>query len=159
MAILTNAGRGALVQSIFNQPVYLGLGRGDGQWQTPPADSPDAQSLFDPIGFRKSSEMSFCTPDSAGDIEVSSGTFSKTTTPTRHLYLRFRFDFDDALEQTVREIGVFLGTEPKAGQPTGQMYFDAGLIDAQGTLLLLENYRPLYRDLGVRESFEFVITL
>lgn len=159
MAILTNAGRAELIRSISAQPIFLGWGRGDGQWQTPATESPDSQSLIDPIGFRKATQVSFCTPDAAGEITVNSGQFKKTTTPTRHLYIQFKYDFNDALGQTIREIGVFLNTQVADGLPAGQMYFDIQQISNTGQLLLLENYRALYRDEGVRESFDFVVTL
>lgn len=159
MAILTNAGRSELVRSISTQPIYMGWGRGDSQWQTPSAESPDAITLQDPVGYRKATNVSFCKPDLTGEISVSSGRFSTTLEPSRHLYLQFRYDFVDAVGETIREIGVFLNTETTQDLPEGQMYFNQSQIEQSGQLLLLENYRALYRDEGVRESFDFVLTL
>ena len=158
MAILTNTGRSELVRAIHQQPIYMAWGRADGAWETPPAEPLDGTALQDVIGFRKATQVSFCQPDDDGAIEVSSGKFSLTTEQTRHLYLQFRYDFADALGETIREIGVFLNTQVKAGLPAGQVYFPTAEVDQQGKLLLLENYRPLVRDEGVRESFDFVVT-
>ena len=158
MAILTDVGRSELVRSIFEQPIFMGWGKADEQWQQPPAESTDATALQHPIGYRKATQVSYCEPDPDGEISVSSGTFSKSTVQTRHLYLQFKYDFEDALAQTIREIGVFLNTQVAPELPAGQMYFDqTNIIDA-GQMILLENYRPLFRENGVRESFDFVVT-
>lgn len=159
MAILTNTGRAELLRSLSVQPIFMGWGRGDGQWQTSPAESPDATGLTSPVGYRKATEVSFCTPDLNGEISVSSGQFAKTEAPTRHLYVQFRYDFNDAIGETIREVGVFMNTDVAEGLPEGQMYFDAPQVTDPGQLLLLENYRPLFRDEGVREHFDFVVTL
>lgn len=158
MAILTNSGRTELVRAIFQQPIFMAWGRADGTWQEPPAEAIDATALQDAVGFRKATQVSYCEPDNAGAIEVSSGKFSLTANQTRHLYLQFRYDFADAVGETIREIGVFLNSQVKADLPAGQVYFANADITDKGNLLLLENYRPLIRDEGVRESFDFVVT-
>lgn len=158
MAILTNSGRSELVKAIHQQPIFMAWGRADGLWSEPPAEALAATELQDVIGFRKATQVSFCEPDNDGAIEVSSGKFSLTATPTRHLYLQFRYDFADALGETIREIGVFLGTQVADELPAGQVYFPTVQVNDSGKLLLLENYRPLVRDEGVRESFDFVVT-
>lgn len=38
------------------------------------------------------------------------------------LYLRVTFDFEDAPRNTIREVGVFVGTVVKAGVPPGKKY-------------------------------------
>ena len=158
MAILTNTGRSELVRAIFQQPIYMAWGRADGLWQEPPAEPIDSTALQDAVGFRKATQVSYCEPDDNGAIEVSSGKFALTANQTRHLYLQFRYDFADALGETIREIGVFLGSQVQAGLPAGQVYFPKAQVTDDGSLLLLENYRPLVRDEGVRESFDFVVT-
>jgi hypothetical protein len=158
MAILTNTGRSELVRSIFEQPIFMGWGKADGAWQEPQPESTDATNLQDPIGYRKATQVSYCEPDQDGEISVSSGSFSKSVSQTRHLYIQFKYDFDDAKAQTIREIGVFLNTQTQADLPDGQMYFDHSQVTDPGQMLLLENYRALFRDDGVRESFDFVVT-
>ena len=158
MAILTNTGRSELVKAILEQPIFMAWGRADGAWTEPESEAIDATALQDVIGFRKATQVSYCKPDANGDIEVSSGKFTLTDQQTRHLFLQFRFDFRDALEETIREIGVFLNTQLKDDLPDGQVYFDADEVTDSGQMLLLENYRPLVRDEGVRESFDFVVT-
>ncbi len=158
MAILTNSGRSELVRFISEQTIFMAWGRGDGQWLEPPAESREQVALEDPIAFRKATQVSFSVPDDAGAIEVSSGRFSLSTEQTRHLYMQFRFDFPDGLDETIREIGVFLNTQLQADLPAGQVYFPQAQITDKGQLLLLENYPPLKRNKGVRESFDFVVT-
>lgn len=158
MAILTNTGRSELVRSIYQQPIFMGWGRADGQWQTPLAESPDATALQDPIGYRKATNVRYCQPDEMGEIEVNSGRFTVSSEQSRHLYIQFRYDFNDAKGETIREIGVFLNPQLAADLPPGQMYFDNQQVSDPGKMLLLENYRALYREDGVRESFDFVVT-
>ena len=158
MAILTNTGRSELVKAILEQPIFMAWGRADGTWTSPESEAIDATALQDVIGFRKATQVSYCEPDDNGAIEVSSGKFTLTNEQTRHLFLQFRFDFSDALGETIREIGVFLNTQLKAGLPEGQVYFANDEVTNAGQMLLLENYRPLVRDEGVRESFDFVVT-
>lgn len=158
MAILTNSGRSELVRSLQEQPLFMAWGRGDGKWETAPAESMDSTDLIDAVGFRKATQVSYCTPDADGPIEVTSGKFSLTDEQTRHLYLQFRYDYDDAIGETIREIAIFLNTQTKADLPEGQKYFPIDEVTDAGQILLLENYRPLQRDTGVRESFDFVVT-
>lgn len=158
MAILTNSGRSELVRALHEQPIFMAWGRGDGEWETAPSESMDSTGLQDAIGFRKATQVSYCKPDVDGPIEVTSGTFSLTEEKTRHLYLQFRYDYEDAIGETIREIAVFLNTQIKSGLPEGKKYFEMDEVTANGQLLLLENYRPLQRDTGVRESFDFVVT-
>jgi hypothetical protein len=158
VAILTNMGRTELVRAIFQQPIFMAWGKGDGVWQEPPAEDLDSTVLQDAIGFRKATQVRYCVPDDAGEIEVSSGKFSVSDVQTRHLYLQFRYDFADAKGETIREIGVFLNSQLVPDLPAGQVYFDNAEVSDPGQLLLLENYRELFRDDGVRESFDFVVT-
>ncbi|CAM3692233.1 hypothetical protein VA7868_03739 [Vibrio aerogenes CECT 7868] len=159
MAILTKSGRTAIAQSIAAQPVFMAWGRGESAWEeTPPSEPVTSTALVDTVGFRKSSRVLFCEPDPDGEIVVTSGRFKLSDTPTNHLFCEFRFDFEDAQGETLREVGVMVGTTPKADTPAGQFYFKPEELDKDGTLLLLEYRKPLYRDIGVRETFEFVIT-
>ncbi|WP_073585037.1 hypothetical protein [Vibrio quintilis] len=159
VAILTKSGRTAIAQSIAAQPVFMAWGHGDTEWEeTPPSESVTSTALLDTVGYRKASRVLFCEPDPDGEIVVTSGRFKLSDTPTNHLFCEFRFDFEDAQGETLREVGVMVGTEPKADAPAGQFYFQPEELEKSGTLLLLEHRKPLYRDTGVRETFEFVIT-
>lgn len=74
------------------------------------------------VGRRKVTQTLFCSPDPTGEIVVSEGRFTVSQVPTNYLYLRFAFDFLDAQDATIRELGVFIGTQAKSTTPAGQDY-------------------------------------
>lgn len=159
MATLTKSGRTAMAKAISNLPVYMCWGQGNPEWgETPPAEEVTATALLDAVGYRTASSVQFCEPSIDGAIAISSGRFAVSQDPTNHLYLKFVFEFEDAEGTTIREIGVMTGTVPITGLPQGQSYFQPGEITSAGDLLLLEHRKPLYREVGVRETFEFVVT-
>ncbi|WDE04669.1 hypothetical protein SG34_025620 [Thalassomonas viridans] len=159
MAILTQSGRIALAEFVASQPIFIGWGRGDVSWgDNPPAEQITSTALLDALGYRKASRVKFCQPDSEGGIEVPTGKFSLVESPTNHIYLEFNFDFDNALGETLREVGVMVDSQPKAGLPDGQYYFTPDELESTGSLMLLEHRKPLFRDQGVRETFEFVLS-
>lgn len=158
MALLTDSGRAAVATSIKKNPIHLAWGSGSVDWDAvKPAESVSASNLVAEVGRRKVTQAMFCTPDPLGEIVVSQGRFSLSTEATNYLYLRFAFDFLDAQDATIRELGVFVGTEVKSTTPEGQDYLLPDDIEEPGTLLVLEYIEKLIRSPQVRQQFEFVV--
>lgn len=159
MAILTNSGRIAMAMSVMSQPLHLAWGGGDPAWDTTPQpESITATALVNEVGRRAAAYVQFCQPDVAGEIIVPTGRFSQTDQPTKHLYMRFAFDFTDAPAATIRELAVFVGTQVIGGLPPGQMYFTPAQLADPGTLLVIEHIQKFVRSAAVRQTFEFVVT-
>ena len=159
MPILTQSGRVAIAKTVSEQPIHLAWGIGDGSWSTTvPAEDANASALISELGRRIATQISFVVPDIAGAIELPSGKFTISPTPTKHLYVRTQFDFADAPSNVVREIGLFVGTIPDVGLPGGQAYFPPADITDPGLLLHLEHFQPIFRSPAIREAFEIVIT-
>lgn len=159
MAILTNDGRIALASSVKAQPIHMAWGSGNAAWDTvPQAEDLTATALTSLIGYRKAQYVAYCEPDAAGEIIVPTGRFSETLTPTKHLYMRFAFDFTDAPTSTIRELGVMVGATTNPGLPVGQMYFEPSQVVTPGYLLLVEHIQKFERSASVRQTFEFVFT-
>lgn len=159
MAILTNSGRVAMAQSVKAQAIHLAWGSGSAAWDTTPVpESISATALLAEIGRRAATYVQYCEPDEAGAIIVPTGRFTESATPTKHLYMRFAFDFTDAPTATIRELAVFVGTEIVAGLPVGQMYFEPNQVTDPGTLLVIEHIAKFERSASMRQTFEFVIT-
>lgn len=178
MAILTRSGRIAIAQAIANQPIHLGWGTGGEDWSDtniPPEDT-ESTALINEVGRRTAHQVSFCEASETGDIITTSGRFQTTETPSNSIYLEFRYDFDDGVGHTIREVGVFSGSEMLASLPEGQRYFLPNEIENEGTLLQLEHqgmkvddgdgnliwqegrFPSIARSSSTRETLEFVIT-
>lgn len=158
MAILTDSGRAAVAQSIKDRPIHLAWGSGSVDWDiTQPPESISTSELLAEVGRRKVTQAMFCSPDPLGEIVVSEGRFTISQTPTKYLYLRFAFDFLDAQDATIRELGVFVGTVAKSTTPAGQDYLLPEDIESPGQLLVLEYIQKLQRSPQIRQQFEFVI--
>lgn len=127
---------------------------------TPPRPTPsvNATSLVAEVGRRALTAVQFCTPDPAGSIVAPSGRYNPSLTPTNNLHFRFVFDFADAANETIREVGVVIDDVMIDGLPVGQMYFQPNEVDQPGILLLVENLAPIVRSPATRETFEFVHT-
>ena len=96
-------------------------------------------------------------PDDAGTIETPQGNFTLSQEPTRWLYIRVVFGFDDAPTAHIREIGVFIGTETAAGLPVGQRYFTPDQIADGGHCYLIDRAQNFERSGSVRAAFEYVL--
>jgi hypothetical protein len=65
----------------------------------------------------------FCVGDENGDLITPTGRFKASSTPTNNLFLRFTFDFDNASNQIIRELGVMVGTLTKPDLPAWAALF------------------------------------
>lgn len=158
MAILTDSGRAAVATAIKAQAIHLAWGNGSVDWDAvPPTESVSTTKLLAEVGRRKVTQALFCTPDTAGEIIVAQGRFSVSQNPTKYLYLRFAFDFEDGGVNVIRELGVFMGTIVKNTVPANKDYLEPDDIQDPGQLLSLEYIQKLTRSDQIRQQFEFVI--
>ncbi|EJG5414282.1 hypothetical protein NAD41_000883 [Salmonella enterica] len=162
MAILVESGRAAVATAIVGQPLHLAWGSGDVVWDSstlPPAPSTGATTLVAEVGRRVVTQTQYCTPKTGGEIIVSQGQFTATpnNAPSKYLYLRFAYDFMDAANVDIRELGVFVGGTMNGAGTNG--YWDTSRTPPTnpGQLLVLENIQKLHRSQQVKQQFEFVI--
>lgn len=159
MAILTRTGRAALAAAIQDQTLHLALGEGETAWgATHPPEAVAQAALLNEVGRRVVDETRFVTEAVDGDIVVPTGRYAVSATPTNHLFIRVRFDFEDASAATIREQGLFVGTQTDASLPAGQRFFTPAQVTDPGILLVLQNSVPIVRQPSTRETFEFVVT-
>ncbi|MBV2146030.1 MULTISPECIES: hypothetical protein [unclassified Wolbachia] len=126
--------------------------------QDTPPESITSEKLLNELGRRVVDEVLFCVGDENGELVTPSGRFKSSAVPTNNLYLKFTFDFTDAANQVIRELGVMVGTKVKEELPPGQRYFEPQDIEDPGILLVLEHTVPLIRTAATRETFSFVVT-
>jgi len=110
------------------------------------------------VGRRVVDEVHFVTADPEGEIVVPTGRYRLSVDPTNHLFIRVRFDFEDAATSVVREQGLFVGCATDPALPIGQKFFVPSQITDPGILLVLQNSVPIVRQPSTRETFEFVVT-
>lgn len=159
MAVLTKSGRSAIASSIKNQRIHLAWGEGLDTWDSN-MDPEDvlATQLINEVGRRRADEVLFVEGNDDGPLVTPTGRFASVNYPTNNLFMRFTFDFDNAANKTIRELGVFIDTITNPDLPTGQRYFELNDIVEPGILLVLERTVPLIRTAATRESFSFVVT-
>ncbi|WP_264338166.1 hypothetical protein [Wolbachia endosymbiont (group A) of Cheilosia soror] len=126
--------------------------------ESTPPELITSEKLLNELGRRTADEVLFCTDDENGELITPSGRFRPSDVPTNNLFLKFTFDFTDAANQVIRELGVMVGTKVKEKVPPGQRYFEPKDIEDPGILLVLEHTVPLIRTSATRETFSFVVT-
>lgn len=145
MAILTKSGRIAQAELTKNQPLHVAWGPGDGAWTDAPPEDVNATVVTGELG-RRTATAQFVVPDPDGDIEIpDSGKFSISATPTSQVLVTAKFSYLDAPDATIRQAGVFIGSEVASGLPAGQRYFTPDQVTNPGRLLQLQNRKPLLR--------------
>lgn len=160
MAVLVDVGRASIASAVKNSIVHLAWGRGSDTWDTvPAAEDISATALVSEIGRRPASQIIYCLPAADGELIVPSGKFTASLTPTRHLFMRFNFDFLDSFTETIREAAVFIGTQKTpAAIAANKIYLTPGDIADPGYMLSLEHFSRLERSIKFRQMFEFVIS-
>jgi hypothetical protein len=151
-------GRIAQAELIAAQPIYLAWGTGNPAWDELPEPEPvDVTALVAEIGRRLATQVGYVLPDPGGAIETPQGNFALSVEPTRYLYVRTVFGFDDAPDAHIRELGLFIGSVPVDGLPEGQRYFAPAEIAQSGRMLLLDRSQNFQRNGAVRPAFEYVM--
>lgn len=151
-------GRITTAELVAAQPIHIAWGTGNPAWDAAPEPEPiNVSGLVAEIGRRTATQVGFVVPDEHGSIETPQGNFSLSPTPTRWLYVRVVFAFGDAPDAHIRELGVFIGTQPVDGLPAGQRYFTPDQIANPGRLYLLDRSQNFERSGTVRAAFEYVL--
>lgn len=154
-----HAGKTQTATLIAALPIHIAWGRGLPAWDAAPEPEPvSAVALVDEIG-RRTAEVQYVLPDASGSIETPQGNYKLVAEPTRYLLVRAVFGFGEGADQRIREIGVFVGSQPVAGLPAGQRYFLQEDIATPGALHLLDRSQRFDRNGAVRPAFEYVLEL
>lgn len=174
LATLTHTGRAAIAKAMSARPLHLAWGSGDPAWEEEGAEFPSlvtATALVNELGRRTPSVIGFVEPDEAGAIVIpvsvgSDGSVQEARyrlvpdKPTPYLYVLTHFDYGDASNAVVREMGVFMDTVVKEGLPPGQRYFTPAELEDPGLLLAVQIITPpMNRSASVRQSVEFVLPI
>lgn len=172
LATLTTAGRAAIVKALKERSIHLAWGIGLSEWDAEDAVLPGLTSrteLFNEIGRRAITSSAYVTPDEEGDIvipissessELNEVRYSISDVPTPYLYIRVNYDFSDAPNAVIRELGVFMDTEVADGVPAGKKYLLPEDLSDKGILLAMQCVKPaINRSPSVRQTIEFVLPI
>ncbi len=163
MAALQDQGRIELAELFKNRPLHLAWGRGLPTWDITPIVEPiTATELVDEIGRRIASQKQFVIPETdpnaANTIKVPGGDLYRIVNyPTRWVLIEFVFDYTDGAGESIRELGVFAGTQVIAGLPVGQRYFTPGQIAEPGRLYMLDHIPRLIRSGATEQVYRYVL--
>lgn len=173
LATLTKTGRAAIALALSSRPIHLAWGSGNTAWDEEDAELPslvDATALVNELGRRTPASIGFVEPDKEGDIVIPVGTgtggevqearYKTVVGPSPYLYVRTNYNFEDASNAVIREIGVFMDTVLKDDLPPGQRYFTPGDLKSPGLLVAVQIIRPaINRSPSVRQTIEFVLPI
>lgn len=161
---LTKTGRAAIALSISERPLHLAWGTGTLQ------NLINATELALEVGRRTPAVIAFVLPDDQGDIVIPQGLsaegvvqeerYRQVDYQTPHLYIRVQFDYDDASNVSISEMGLFMDTVVDESLPPGQRYFTPAEITNKGLLMSVQMISPaINRSPNVRQSVEFVLQI
>ena len=174
LATLTQTGRAAIALAMASRPLHLAWGSGDPAWDAENASLPSlatATALVAEVGRRTPTNIGFVTPDEAGDIVIPVSVGAEGAVqearyrlvaggPTPYLYVRTAYDYGDASNVIIREMGLFMDTGFVEGLPPGQRYFVPADIKNPGLLLAAQIITPpINRSPSVRQTIEFVLPI
>ena len=175
LATLTHSGRAAIALALSKRPLHLAWGSGTPAWDEPDATLPglvDATALVHELGRRTPNRIGFVMPDEAGDIiipiaagaegAVQEARYRLVTdgNPTPFLYVQTHYNYADASNSVIREMGLFMDSELVAGLPEGQRYFTPAEVAKPGLLLAVQIIVPrINRSPSVRQTVEFVLPI
>lgn len=173
LATLTKTGRAAIAKALASRPLHLAWGSGNAAWDAADAELPslvNATALVNELGRRTPASVGFVEPDDEGDIvipvatgaggEVQEARYKPVTGPSPYLYVRTNYNFGDASNAVIREIGVFMDTRLKDDLPAGQRYFTPDDLENPGLLVAAQIISPaINRSPSVRQTIEFVLPI
>ena len=159
---LVNNGRTSFAMGFMNETLHLAWGSGNPDWDDvgvfpdgAPTPTVEETALTAELGRRTVTQASYVEPDSNGDIEFPESRYTISATPTRRIYLRIAFLQTEEPAATIREVGLFMGTETtEAGN-----YLEPGDVDDPGLLVVAYRFAGIPRSSARREVFEFVLTV
>lgn len=173
LATLTKTGRAAIAKALASRPLHLAWGSGDAAWDAADAELPslvNATALVNELGRRTPASVGFVEPDDEGDVVIPVATgaggeeqearYKSVTGPSPYLYIRVNYNFEDASNAIIREVGVFMDTELKEDLPPGQRYFLPADLKSPGLLVAAQIFQPpINRSPSVRQTIEFVLPI
>jgi len=117
-------------------------------------------ALVNEVGRRVATSVEFVVPDPSGNIYTPGGErWTVSAVATRYLYVAAQFDFLEAADETIREVGIFVDSVRAEGVPEGQLYLTPEDVAEPGYLLLLDRFAGISRSPSSRQGFSYVLVI
>jgi hypothetical protein len=176
MAITTTQGHVARALDFYDRTdVYFAYGRtsawpndvngkpeGDITFQ-PPVEDIAATTLTELIAYKKVVTKNLVVPDANGTITYRS-TKWKIVNPTdalaqgaRWVYVQTELAYDEVPLLTYRQIGLFSRLVKKTSVPAGQLALLPTEVETSGYLEVLDNRKPVTRQVDQKEILELIV--
>ena len=110
--------------------------------------------LLAEIDTMKASVVSYCNPDDDGIIEAGGQRWTATTTPSKYVYLFFKYSADISLGKIIYQCGIFtnrvLSTNTTAPVLSSE-------VRTKGDMILIDNIAPFVQSELIRQYVEVVL--
>ncbi|MBK5961127.1 hypothetical protein CCR97_23395 [Rhodoplanes elegans] len=125
-----------------------------------PSVTADDTALVDEVGRRVASSVEFVVPDPDGSIVTPGGQrWTASTEATRYLFVSVLFDFLEAADEIIREVGLFVDTVRGAGVPVGRAYLVPADVATPGYLMMIDRPPALQRSPSDRKGYSYVMVI
>lgn len=110
--------------------------------------------LLQEVDTMKASVVSFCNPDDDGIIEAGGQRWTATRTPSKYVYLFFKYPADISLGKVIYQCGIFTGRVLSTDTNSPVL---SNEVLAKGDMILIDNIAPFVQSELIRQYVEIVL--
>ncbi len=158
---LTETGHVELCARMRTKEFWLSWGEAENDMSSTPENATDT-ALEDEVGRTMETSNKFVIPDGEGSITVGGQKWEPTAsngeTPSKYLYLKFRFDEANNDSAVIRQMALYTDFDPTTPEDTYVNVEDVPGDKDQGTFVEHMNIADIVRDSATSESFDIIIT-
>lgn len=112
-------------------------------------------SLLQEVDTMKASVTSYCIPDDDGIIEAGGQRWTATRTPSKYVYLFFKYPADISIGQIIYQCGVYTNREIDSEFENRPVLTEK--VTVPGDLILIDNIAPFTQSDLIRQYVEIVL--
>lgn len=166
MAITTLKGHVSRAKDFYDKSsIYFVLGRTETPWGDPdvPVDPKPEDEVTEILGYKKVLSKFLIKPDESGEI-IYRGNKWKIVPPdnamregARWVYISAIVNDSDLPYKTFRQVGVATSLKPKDNVDAGATSLVPDQVEDAGILEVLDNRKPVARDVDQSEKLSIII--
>lgn len=124
----------------------------------------NTDTILELAGYKKVESAFLVVPDDSGDLEYRSTKWKIVTEEeapkqgARWVYISSYLSYNELpTDIAYRQIGVVSGVEAKEGIPSSKFALLPEEVEKEGLLEVIDNRKPVYRDMDIREHLKLII--